>query len=391
MAEPRDARDAMTDQDPGREQGVAEDRPHGHSVYEASEFLGAPPSEAIPESEVSLAQRFLNVRTIGSLAFALVLLFLLFRVVLGIDFGAIIGLIRGADPVLLLAALVVYYLTFPLRGGRWWYILRTVGTHIRFWVATEILFLSWFVNCLVPAKLGDLYRAYLLKGNFGGSASRTVGTIFVERITDIVVIFGLALAAGFWSFRGRAMPEVDFIFVAAFLLATLLVLLLLVLRFAGQHIERFLPGRVEGFYTRFREGTIAALTPRAVGVIGTLTVVVWLAEGLRVFFVIKALDLPDAQLGISAAVFVALVAALLTAIPLTPAGIGFVEAGIVAALTLYGVSAESAVAIALTDRAISILTVIVLGGIDYVRSPLVRRAHRAGLGTSSAQESLTGT
>ena len=44
-------------------------------------------------------------------------------------------------------------------------------------------------------------------------------------------------------------------------------------------------------------------------VIGSLTVLVWLAEGLRVFFVIKALDLPDAQLGISAAVFVALVAA----------------------------------------------------------------------------------
>jgi glycosyltransferase 2 family protein len=148
---------------------------------------------------------------------------------------------------------------------------------------------------------------------------------------------------------------------------------------------------VVGFYTRFREGSTAALTPRALGVIGVLTVIVWLAEGLRVFFVIKALDLSDAQLGISAAVFVALVAALLTAIPLTPAGLGFVEAGIVGALTLYGVSAESAVAIALTDRAISILTVIVLGGLDYVRSPLVRRAHRAGLGNPPSQEPLTGT
>ena len=366
------------------------DRPHGHSVYEPTDFLGTPASETIPESEVSLAQRFLNVRTIGSLVFALILLFLFFRVVLGIDFGATIDLIRDANPALLLAAFVVYYLTFPIRGGRWWYVLRKVGTRIRYLVATEILFLSWFVNCLVPAKLGDLYRAFLLKGNFGGSASRTVGTIFIERIADIVVIFGLAVAAGYWSFRGRAMPEVDFIFVAAALLAGILVLLLLVLRFAGQHIERFLPGRVEGFYTRFREGTVAALTPRAVAVIGTVTVVIWLAEGLRVFFVIKALDLPDAQLGISAAVFVALVAALLTAIPLTPAGIGFVEAGIVGALTLYGVSAESAVAIALTDRAISILTVIVLGGLDYVRSPLVRRAHRAGLGNPPAQESLTG-
>ena len=34
---------------------------------------------------------------------------------------------------------------------------------------------------------------------------------------------------------------------------------------------------------------------------------------------------------------------------------------------------------------------IVLGGLDYVRSPLVRRAHRAGLGNPPAQEPLTGT
>ena len=367
------------------------ERPHGRlSVYEASEFLGAPAGEGIPESDVSLAGRFLNVRTIGSLVFAVLLLFLLFRVVLDIDFGATVELIRSADPALLLAALVVYYLTFPLRGGRWWYVLGKVGTRIRYWIATEILFLSWFVNCLVPAKLGDLYRAYLLKGNYGGSASRTVGTIFVERIADIVIIFGLAVAAGFWSFRGRSRPELDFIFVAAFLLVALLIVLLLVLRYAGHHIERILPGRVEGFYTRFREGTTAALTPRAVSVIGVITVFIWLAEGLRVFFVIKAVDLPDVQLGISAAIFVALVAALLTAIPLTPAGVGFVEAGIVAALSLYGVSPESAVAIALIDRAISVLTVIVLGGLDYVRSPLVRQAHRGGLGNPPTHEPITG-
>jgi len=355
---------------------MTDDGRHGHSVYEPSEFLGAPAGEVIPESEVSLTRRFLNVRTIGSLVFALFLLFLLFRVVLEVDFAATWDLIRGADPMLLLAALAVYYLTFPLRGGRWWYILGKVGTRIRYWAATEILFLSWFVNCLVPAKLGDLYRAFLLKGNFGGSASRTVGTIFVERIADIVVIFSLALVAGFWSFRGRQRPELDIIFVLAFLLTAILIALLLVLRFFGHHVERFLPGRVEGFYTRFREGSTRALTPRAVSVIGTLTIAVWLAEGLRVLFVIRALDLPDVQLGVSAAVFVALVAALLTAIPLTPAGVGFVEAGIVGALTLYGVSAESAVAVALTDRAISILTVIVLGGLDYLRSPLVRVAHR---------------
>ena len=80
----------------------------------------------------------------------------------------------------------------------------------------------------------------------------------------------------------------------------------------------------------------------------------------------------------------ALAGSLLTAIPLTPAGVGFVEAGIVGLLTLYGVVGEPAVAVALTDRAISILTVIVLGGIFYAFSAKVRRAHAGSSGPEAA-------
>ena len=351
---------------------------HGHSVYEPEEFLGAPPEESIPDREVSLAQRFLNVRTIGSIVFGVLILVLLFQVVLKIDFGATWSQIATANPIFLLLATLAYYATFPVRGLRWRFVLGRTGTTIGRRDATEILFLSWFVNCLVPAKLGDLYRAYLLKGNYGGSISRTVGTIFIERIADIVVIFALALAAGFWSFRGRSRPEIDALFLAGFVVAAILVLLVIGLNYFGGHLTRFLPERVADLYERFHEGSTGALTARSLPVIGALTVVIWLFEGLRLFFVIRALDLPDANLGISASLFVALAGSLLTAIPLTPAGVGFVEAGIVGLLALYGVVGEPAVAVALTDRAISILTVIVLGGIFYAFSSKVRRAHTGG-------------
>lgn len=351
---------------------------HGHSVYEPGEFLDAPAAETIPEREVSLARRFLNLRTIGSIVFGLAILYFLFRVVLNIDFGATWQRITAANPVYLALALLAYYATFPVRGYRWSFILGRVGTRLALRDATEILFLSWFVNCLVPAKLGDLYRAYLLKGNFGGSISRTVGTIFIERIADIVVIFGLALAAGFWSFRGRSRPEIDALFLAGFVMATVLVILVIGLRYFGGRLGRFLPARAADLYERFHEGSTGALTARSLPQIVALTVVIWLLEGLRLFFVIRALDLPGAELGISASLFVALAASLLTAIPLTPAGVGFVEAGIVGALSIYGVVAEPAVAVALTDRAISIVTVIILGGIAYAFSAKVRRAHGAG-------------
>ena len=350
---------------------------HGHSVYEAAEFLDAPAGEAIAESEVSLGRRLLNLRTIGSIIFGLVLVFLLFRVILRVDFNEAFALMRTANLWLLLLGLVAYYLTFPLRSLRWWLILRRVGTQVRYRDATEILFLSWFVNCLVPAKLGDLYRAYLLRGNFGASISRTVGTIFIERIADIVVIFALALAAGFWSFRRRDRPEVDFLFLIGFLIALALVLFVIVLRFQGHRVTRFLPHQVRDLYQRFHEGSTGALTPRVLLPVLMVTGSIWLLEGVRVYFVIHALALPSERLnlGISASIFVALVAALLTAIPLTPAGIGFVQGGIIFALSLYGVSSGAGTAVALTDFVLNTLSVILVGGVLYALSPMIRRAH----------------
>jgi glycosyltransferase 2 family protein len=163
-----------------------------------------------------------------------------------------------------------------------------------------------------------------------------------------------------------------------FVLALLLIAAVIALRVWGRRVARFLPKRLADLWERFHEGSTRALTPTALPVIGVSTVSIWVLEGARLYFVIHALDIPGVNLGISASIFVALVAALLTAMPLTPAGIGFVEAGIAGALLIYGVSPESAAAVALTDRGISILSVIVIGGVVYLFSGKVRRAHGVG-------------
>lgn len=335
------------------------------------------PVEPVRPEDVSLRRRLLNVKTIGSLLFGVVLIFLLVRLVFGDEFqwGEVVRLIGQADPAFLLLAFVAYYATFPIRGYRWRYVLGRSGFQMRWRDATEILFLSWFVNCLVPAKLGDVYRAYLLRANYAASISRTFGTVFIERAADIIVIVALALTAGFWSFRGRSRPEIDALFLIGFAVSIILIVILVLLRVFGGQLTTRLPERIGGLWSKFQEGSTGALGARSVPVILGLTAVIWLLEGARLYFVIRALAIPEVGLGISASVFVALGAALLTAIPLTPAGFGFVEAGIIGVLFLYGVSNEPAAAVALADRAMSILTVIVLGGILYAFSSKVRRAH----------------
>ena len=94
-----------------------------------------------------------------------------------------------------------------------------------------------------------------------------------------------------------------------------------------------------------------------------------MTEALRLFFVVQALNFADVELGLSGAVFVALIGSLLTAVPLSPAGLGIVEAGVVGVLTVaYGVPLAEATAIALLDRVISVFSIIVLGTIAYLVS-----------------------
>ncbi len=266
----------------------------------------------------------------------------------------------------------VYYLGFPLRGYRWLILLRSAGTRINLRDSTEIIFISWLVNCLVPAKLGDVYRAWLLKANFTVSLSRTFGTVFIERIFDLFAIAILGLAAGFWSFRGGLPGEVQVVFGIGLLVVFALAIGLFTLRNFGRRALVRLPfpakDRLVEFYDRFEEG-VFALNPRQIPPIALITALIWATEAMRLLLVIEALDFREVHLGISGAFFVALAASLLTAIPFTPAGLGIVEVGVVGILTvIYGVDPTDATAITLVDRAISVLSIIAFGSLAYLFS-----------------------
>ena len=102
-----------------------------------------------------------------------------------------------------------------------------------------------------------------------------------------------------------------------------------------------------------------------------------MTEALRLYFVVLAMGF-DLPMGISGGLFVALIASLLTAIPFTPAGLGAVEGVVVFILTtLYGATSTQALAIVLVDRAISVLSVIIFGGITYILSDKTKRQRPA--------------
>jgi len=346
----------------------------------------ARPTEEVvaPETppDLSLAHLLRQPRTTLSLVLPILLLILFVRSLPGFKLEELPDKILGANPWLLIAAFVVFYLGFPLRGWRWSILVRQSGFALRIRDAMEIIFLSWLVNCLLPAKLGDVYRAYLYKATTLVSILKKFGTIFIERILDMFAIVTLGLAAGFVSFRSGLPGDVQIVFAIGVGFVLLLAAGLLTMRNFGRRIltRLPLPHRVFEFYDRFEEGVFASIGLRALPRLVVITGFIWATEAMRLYLVVQALGLPEVHLGISGAFFVALSASLLTAVPLTPAGIGFVESGVVGLLTIvYGVSQTDALAITLVDRAISVLSIIVLGSIAYALSP-----KRRGLGVNAA-------
>ena len=333
--------------------------------------------EVPPPEQMSLLGRLRQPRTLLSIAVPLVIIVV--AVALNWkDMQQVPDDIAHANLLLILLAFLIYYAGFPLRGWRWTKLLRGAGYKVRIRDGTEILFLSWLVNCIVPAKLGDLYRAYLVKLNSPVSATRTLGTVFMERILDLIAIAALGLLAGYWRFRDNlgALPRsVQLIFALGVVVIVLLIVALFAMRSFGRKVMAVLPvpRKVAEFYERFEEGVFGSVGLKGLPLLGLLTVAIWMTEALRLYFVVRAFGFTDIDLGFSGAMFVALIGSLLTAVPFTPGGLGLVELGMGGVLKgVFNASTPHAAAVILIDRAISVFSIVLFGSIAYVLSSKTR-------------------
>ena len=324
-------------------------------------------------ADASLGKRFWNVQTLVSFVIAFAVLVLLFTRV-QIDVGGTVQAILRANPLYYLTALVVYYLVFPIRALRWRQMLLNSGCQSDevpgALTLAEIIFLSWFVNCLVPAKLGDVYRAYLLKKRSVLSGSMAGGTIVAERLLDLTTLLLLAGLAGLAALWGQRDKLATLVLPLEIISALILVaaLGLLAMRLWSSWLRGLLPPQFRGLYARFVEGAVGSFGNYQL--ILPYSLLAWLAEAARLFLVVRALGLTLAAsptVEVAVVVAVALVGSLLTALPLTPAGLGFVESGLVGALLLVGVRDQSvAISIAVLDRTISYVSLVVIGLVVYL-------------------------
>jgi uncharacterized protein (TIRG00374 family) len=340
------------------------------------EALETPEQREVERQGFSPARALRNPRTLISFALAIAIIVFVFRG-FDIDLSQTWTYIVGADKRMLLLGLCVFYLTFPLRAFRWRMLLENAGVPVRegrrTWASMpalmEYIYLSWFANCIVPAKLGDAYRGYLLKHNGKVSFSATFGTIFAERLLDMLGLFSFLALSGWVVFGTRLPPETNIIFGAGLVLVLIIVAGLASMRWLSPHIRRLVPQRLHSKYEPFEASALRSFRPRILPALALLTAGIWLLEGCRLYFVIAALSHEGLQLTLPMIIFVALASSLLTAIPFTPAGLGIVEGSVTAVLVRVAMTSQDlALAVTFLDRAINFWSIVIFGLVLYIVS-----------------------
>jgi uncharacterized protein (TIRG00374 family) len=277
-----------------------------------------------------------------------------------------------ADYVWLLPAAVAFLVNLLLKVPRWALLFGEGAPD------ADTLFgainVGYAVNSLLPARLGDLVRAYWVRERTGIGMVRTLSTIALERVADgiTVLLLFLALAptvAVPANLRGSALAA------GAVFIVVLAVMLLLAYSVDRENRFSRLLRDLEGSrwaivarVIRQLAGGLQVLhSRRAVALLVFYTLVIWGSNAVVLWCVIKAFHL-DAPF--TAGILGNSVVSLGMTVPSTPGYVGVFDYLIVVTLGLYGVHKTPALAAGLVFHAIAFVPVTLIGIVYIARAGL---------------------
>ena len=281
-------------------------------------------------------------------------LFFLYIALRGLDFGDVWQTLEGANYWWLIPGVLIYLVGVIARAWRWHYLLRPVKS-----IPTTTLFpitaIGYMGNNIYPARAGEVLRAIVLKKFEDVPISASLATIVVERIFDGVVMLGfvflnlpeLARLTSYSGFIGNIQTLA--LWGAGAFLGVLVIFIL-----AGIYPERAIwfvkwlsgyvvPSRfreqVIGLAENFLGGLAALRSPRDVMMIFVTSIVIWLLETGKYWFVMHAFPL---EVSFFTLMLMNGIVNLATTIPSAPGYVGTFDAPGIAVLQAYGV--EKAIA-----------------------------------------------
>lgn len=276
-----------------------------------------------------------------------------------VDVDKLVSTVRTTDPFVYGAAVTVYVGTYLPLGVRWQRIQRSVGYHRPVLECIEVVSISYSFNRLLPANMGDVGRSRVANRYFDiNSHTELLGLVGVERSLDLVsiavLLVGSSLLVGLET--GSQIVRVG--------AGVLLVVVGLVVSLRYTALDRvtavcppLLRTVVEDLLSGFRR-----LSGVDIGVVLSLSFVRWIGN---VVVLVLVADAISTELSIPFATFVLAAMSLTATLPLTPGGVGPVDAVGTGLLVVVGLGASKALAVVLLQRGIGLGLTAVLGLVVY--------------------------
>jgi len=302
----------------------------------------------------------------------------------GVDLAAVIGHIREANPWWFALGITCATLTFPLRAIRWRVMLRANdGGAFPFAPLWRAVAVGFMANNLLPARMGEVVRAYLVTRELPVRFSTAIASIAAERVFD-----GLTLVLFLWvAMLGSAgaghslQSNATLIQIAHWAGVVFVIAFAIGLAMAWQPTrtqsvvarvaQRIFPPRLAHRVTDVVAGLVRGLgvlrdPRRAAGVVGW-SLVLWFINGLSFAACFRAFDL---ELPWTAAFPLQALVGFGVAVPSSPGFFGPLEAFMRLTLGLYGIPADRAVSYAVAYHIGGFLPITLIGLYELSRSRL---------------------
>jgi hypothetical protein len=282
-----------------------------------------------------------------------------------VDLAQVWRELQVAGPIPLGLAVCVGIVSNLLRAARWKAILQTEPP-VRFRFFFTSMMIGYLANNLLPARLGELVRIYVLRRQAGVSKSTAAATVVLERLTDGLVLLALVMLISLLLPLPPSVRSGSEIGLALF---SVFAVFLLFLAFRGENIVRLatpkilslplgLGPRLRGILERFIDGLGVFRSRKQALFTIALTLAIWAVEALLAGLVMTSLGL---SLPWTASLLLVVVLSLTLVIPAAPGALGTYEFFAVMALSPFAVAKPQAVGAALVLHAVVYSTSTLLG------------------------------
>jgi uncharacterized protein (TIRG00374 family) len=301
--------------------------------------------------------------------------FFLWLVIPSLHLGDVWQGLREANYWWILPGVGVYFMGLWARTWRWHYMLRHLKP-----ISTARLFpvvcIGYYGNNVYPLRAGEVIRSYVLRQREAVAISSSLATVIIERVFDgLVMLIFVFLALPFAPlppiYRNLVIGLTVALFVATAIFVWMAANPSYLARFYIALADRLLPARIrartDDFYHRFMEGLRSLANPSDVVMIFVTSVVIWLMETVKYWFVMHAFPF---EVSFVTLMLMNGLVNLATTLPSAPGYIGTFDVPGIAVLAAFGVPESLAASYTFTLHAALWLPVTLVGGYYFWRQQL---------------------